>query len=887
MYKVEQGLDVVTTDDQSSAAKIMMFVKSNAKKISDCENKNIILVMGNTGAGKTTLVSLMTKVKLISEETVSNSGEFIISDEKHLISGISTTESQTVIPNLMVHARSGAIYFDCPGYNDTRGVANDISVSYFCRTLIEKSSSIKLVFVVSFSSVQNGSGHRHDFLNLVKHAITFIKDINKYADGIALIVTKVENRFIMKSGQIQLVDDKAIIDTIAVFLQQVISDLKHQNDEYLEKEEENNKMIEFIEIFLKRNNNCYDRIGIFRFPNQNGPIKDIEILQKERRCIKRIIHDHLSYVPKANGDFGYTVSDDTKNRIHNILEEMQSHLLNDVECIGNEIKQFYVKQEGSTIDLKLLINVMSTAYEKISEVRYDQINLFAENFLSVARNLNIKISNQNKKTFLDDIDLVQFLLLVSNANLSYSFHISNGLTDIKQYLDESHRWYNFLMTFHDKLCAYDVQNKLKYYEADKNNLMRQCDIQKNVYRNIESIGLKSLAENVGCQTYYTVENIRLNYFKLKTLHEILHRALDGTFETNRTKNKLVVKGYNVKIKDIDNISSEAIKYVEIFAINNLYIDADIDKTGQNAQITFIAPNWHVIGDRQIILNGEDGKSHSESHADGEEGTDGKPGNPGGASGNFFGFGHKSFNDEYLKMYLRGGNGGSGQDGRKDGFDSKTPTTPSWFMLNPWKEKCDLEHKKSSLFDAFIFGKNSYKVIEKKSKKPGNGGNGGVGGLGGSGGNILINGFKEYPNFIISRNKGSDGMHGKGGSGGIAGCKTAVEAEYIHILYFLEFSWNKNITKSDTNSRENGSNGRIGGNNKGIKHPDESESFHNISGIITDYKNYAEAKKKSTMHESYINDFIADLDVKLDDIKKQKSGRFSSFFLKLSHQHIFC
>lgn len=49
---IEQGSqasNLITTDDESSAAKIMSFIKTNVKKINACNKKEIILVLGNTG----------------------------------------------------------------------------------------------------------------------------------------------------------------------------------------------------------------------------------------------------------------------------------------------------------------------------------------------------------------------------------------------------------------------------------------------------------------------------------------------------------------------------------------------------------------------------------------------------------------------------------------------------------------------------------------------------------------------------------------------------------------------------------------------------------------------------------------------------------------------
>lgn len=47
-----------------------------------------------------------------------------------------TTVSETAIPSEWTD-RDGAVYWDCPGFNDTKGVEQDISNGYSIKTLFE------------------------------------------------------------------------------------------------------------------------------------------------------------------------------------------------------------------------------------------------------------------------------------------------------------------------------------------------------------------------------------------------------------------------------------------------------------------------------------------------------------------------------------------------------------------------------------------------------------------------------------------------------------------------------------------------------------------------------------------------------------------------------
>lgn len=124
--------------------------------------------------------------------------------------------------------------------------------------------------------------------------------------------------------------------------------------------------------------------------------------------------------------------------------------------------------------------------------------------------------------------------------------------------------------------------------------------------------------------------------------------------------KLVAKGLNVKISDVLKAPcmKEAI-YIEVFALNKLSIDADIDKSGKQAQIILIAPAWEIRGNREIKLSGIPLKVNETAATEGKHGS---PGNPGQSSGSIFTMGNTFSNDRHLKILVNGGDGGPGLPG---------------------------------------------------------------------------------------------------------------------------------------------------------------------------------------------------------------------------------
>lgn len=436
LNKESKSVDSSKNDSLSndSVTNILNFMRENSSKIQFSQQKDIVLMLGNTGAGKSTLTSFLTGAELESIETLKDSGEFVLVDKNDLISRKSTTISKTVVPNLMIDKESGITFYDCPGFSDSRGIVNDISVSYLIKKLINSAEAVKLVFAVSFSSVRNG-GDRRNFLELLNHVTTFVKDIENYRDGIALIVTKVDNRYVNKNKTLRLVDDDKIIETIALFLKQVKIDLENKcRDNFSAEERElNNEKIKFIDILLQTDKqNKYTRIGIFRLADQAGTVTNMPLLQNERNAILSMIDHNLQYVVKKNDDFGYAISDETKHQIHDLLRDMQKRLTHDVYIIGDEIKQFYLQQEKHTSNIKML---KQNAYREFSQLKTTKLKSFASQLNDVLYDLGIKISNETLNRLRRDIEAVDFLKITSNISLDDSFHISNGLAHILDFLE--------------------------------------------------------------------------------------------------------------------------------------------------------------------------------------------------------------------------------------------------------------------------------------------------------------------------------------------------------------------------------------------------------------------------------------------------------------------
>lgn len=655
------------TSNRNSVASILEFWRDQSKEFRLGTEKNFTLLLGITGSGKTTLGLLLTDEELMSTE-IEGTGEYIIIDKSDRINRDSAITSKTIIPELMINRKSGTVYFDCPGFIDTRGIQNDLSVAYFIKKLLRFADSIKLVFVIASSSVKI-SGDRREFMELARYATTLIKEIEKFRDGIALVVTKVPN---------EPYTDQTFVNRTAHFLKQTKNDLMKRNNETSiannndRDREFNEKVIKFIDILLENKDNEYTRIGIFRLASASGSVKNMAVLQNEKELISSIVNQNIQFIRKEDTDFRYTISTDSLNRIHDLISQSQQDLLSDLMNIDNELKKFYSQEEKTTIDLNILHNMMIDGYQKCSQINALEPKKIVSAILNATKNLDVNIL----KRFLEHFNAVDFLTTVGSLNQSESFHLTNQFENSVKFLDESQSWYGFLIQLENILSDYRIQNNIAKYNVT--TLLYQCRTAESENKNVNETDLKAFLKSIGNEFSLGIENMQVNSAKMKTLHAVLSQTMKSNIHTSCSSSKFIVRGYNVKLSEVlaSNCWLDATNNViEIFALNKVFLDADIDKTGQKAQLSIIAPIWEIItddmsssGERKIILNGEVATAFETNAVSGSKeyknGQTGKPGLPGGPAGRLLCIGSKFINDQRLNVYLIGGRGGPGQNGGK-------------------------------------------------------------------------------------------------------------------------------------------------------------------------------------------------------------------------------
>lgn len=275
-----------------------------------------------------------------------------------------------------------------------------------------------------------------------------------------------------------------------------------------------------------------------------------------------------------------------------------------------------------------------------------------------------------------------FLSYVTNSSIL--FPIKDSLQNVTQFLKESKIWYQSVSDMLHTFSEYRVQQNVENYREDLSNLLEHISIQEFETRNINETNLKAFMTKIGKDIKPDIENMTASYYKLIPLKNLVTQSMAVRYDTSCESGKLVVKGFNVKISDVTKLECyNGAKYIEIFTLNKLFFDDNIEKIDDSVHLSIISPIWEISGNREIIMKGADGKNpDKESATDGTaaipNGEDGIPGNPGMTSGPVLIIGNTFISGKNLKISASGGSGGSGQQGGKGSYMLSFAT----FSLHP-------------------------------------------------------------------------------------------------------------------------------------------------------------------------------------------------------------
>jgi GTPase SAR1 family protein len=176
LYAMEKSASKLVKELHDGREDIAELILNHPLKVIDAEK---ILLIGDTGSGKSTLVHILLKKNFYANDA----GQLYTTEEvagSRIGQGL---ESQTDVPSFH-QLPQGSILCDLPGLKDTKGAKNDILQAYSLYLLLQKNA--KILLVVSESSLTDKANEFRALIDKLTKMIT----VYQLKNSAALVITK-------------------------------------------------------------------------------------------------------------------------------------------------------------------------------------------------------------------------------------------------------------------------------------------------------------------------------------------------------------------------------------------------------------------------------------------------------------------------------------------------------------------------------------------------------------------------------------------------------------------------------------------------------------------------------------------------------------------------
>ena len=175
-------------DSRTISERVRSEFDAHATLFSSSKDEDIVVFLGNTGSGKSTLVNLLAGKQLAVNE---EGRDYVLlnPDDKDAMSIGTGGDSETRYPKSIVV--DGLRFFDFPGFNDTDGSVLNLVNAAFIRQILMKAKSVRLVIVVGEDqfTVDRGDSAKQLF-EAMKRLFVVDEQNTNVIDNSIFVVTK-------------------------------------------------------------------------------------------------------------------------------------------------------------------------------------------------------------------------------------------------------------------------------------------------------------------------------------------------------------------------------------------------------------------------------------------------------------------------------------------------------------------------------------------------------------------------------------------------------------------------------------------------------------------------------------------------------------------------
>jgi len=312
-------------------AKLLSVIRNMNSEISQAKNGNVVLVIGATGAGKSTFINYIANKELKLEYDDGGLTKKIVCKDPIAKIG-HDSKSQTDKPQLYKEPKTGLYFTDCPGFFDNRGVDVEVANAFGIQNIAKQSKEVKgIILMVEGSAFKGGRGRL--LAESLQATLKFLgPNMSENLDSVLLMITKVKAKK---------------VDAFSKFIN------KHQ------------KMFPICYNLLKRGN-----VGFY------NPLSQENLLSKGVYNRDSLLTKVNSFkgIPESKHAFNVVISDPAKLELIGLMSligsKIRHHLLNKK---FDELPKLCQLSEALS---QVNIGSLQDEAEKLEDMVKDQIKMF-------------------------------------------------------------------------------------------------------------------------------------------------------------------------------------------------------------------------------------------------------------------------------------------------------------------------------------------------------------------------------------------------------------------------------------------------------------------------------------------------------------------------------
>jgi len=656
-----------------------------SKELDLYPKENVVMILGLSGTGKSTLVNYLLNVPLVCL----NVGDtWRIQIDKSVNSSLiyakigGQSTSETNYPSAYSTPIEDFSYLDTPGFSDNRGLGREIANGYFRKIILDKVKFIKMVFLIEQSDLQGRGSQFYQTLKRISEFVGIFEKQNSklIAKSIGAIITKVDN-----DGK----SDQEIIN----YQTKKIAELLKQGVR--------NRQITKMEKSIYEEALLNGNIKLF-----SNPKKQIALESFQRDEILAMIKN-LEYTSIDDADIRVSIDPKYIQELESYVSLSKRKFLEKLnKKLEKAFKNYILSLLNRDVDAQDLVPVNKL-------ILYADINVFQnKSFDEFMSDLESQTLSQNQKNDLikEQILINYFTHILPNEESDTQRWISKDLSiklnhllekykiKIKKICKQLELEIEAILQVSLKKYFFDqVENAIDYTKIEDlesllNELLKQIYDKKETKDFLINLDERFLSKKMEFLSKLNlIESFVFKLkpdFKWKSLlvtikdlkEEVSNLKINHDLVFNEDKGQLTFKDHFVNIsfvfKKINLLSTYKLKKVVVLATNTLVFDDDFKLSKRlytepknHPDLIIISQYIKVIKNVTVDLSCETipeypkaiNKSENGVYS-GDHGSDGLPGLSGYNGGNFIVFTKNFIGSDKLTLLSIGGEGGEGQEG---------------------------------------------------------------------------------------------------------------------------------------------------------------------------------------------------------------------------------